>query len=239
MRPIRLELKGFTAFRDEVAIDFTDLDLFAIVGPTGSGKSSLLDAITYALYGEVARIDGRRGSIKELISQGQPRMAATLEFSAGDQHLRITRTTTAAKSGQTKVLLERSDQDGWRQAGEGADRVREANASVIRAIGLDWEGFTRAVLLPQGRFAEFLVGDASKRRDLLTELLGLSLFERLRKRAGELKTQSSYQADAKDELLAGEYANVDEAAAKVAAEAARDAVAREQALSGATGRPGR
>ncbi|MEX2274201.1 MAG: SMC family ATPase [Actinomycetota bacterium] len=236
MRPIRLELKGFTSFRDEAAIDFTDLDLFAIVGPTGSGKSSLLDAITYALYGEVARIDGRRGSIKEMVSQGQPRMAATLEFSTGEDRLRITRTTSAAKSGQTKVLLERFDGEDWRQAGEGADRVREANAAVISAIGLDWEGFTRAVLLPQGRFAEFLVGDASKRRDLLTELLGLGLFERLRKRAGELKTQASYQADAKEDLLAGEYADVGEDAARIAADAARAAAAREAALSDALGR---
>ena len=55
MRPLRLELKGFTAFRDGAELDFTQLDVFAISGPTGSGKSSLLDAVTYALYGRVER----------------------------------------------------------------------------------------------------------------------------------------------------------------------------------------
>jgi exonuclease SbcC len=77
VRPLRLEVKGFTSFRGAQAIDFTDLDLFAIVGPTGSGKSSLLDAITYALFGEVDRV-GR--AVSQLVSQGQPRLAVALEF---------------------------------------------------------------------------------------------------------------------------------------------------------------
>jgi len=55
MRPVRLEMKGFTAFRDTQTIEFADLDLFAISGPTGSGKTSILDAITYALYGWIER----------------------------------------------------------------------------------------------------------------------------------------------------------------------------------------
>ena len=58
MRPVRLKLKGFTSFREEQDVDFQTLDLFAIAGPTGAGKSSLLDAMTYALYGWVERVHG-------------------------------------------------------------------------------------------------------------------------------------------------------------------------------------
>ena len=72
MRPVRLEVKGFTAYRESQVLDFEDLDLFAITGPTGSGKSSLLDAVTYALYGRAPRIGNRAGL---LIAQGQPRLA--------------------------------------------------------------------------------------------------------------------------------------------------------------------
>src|SRR5438045_8248634 len=119
MRPLRLELKGFTAFRDPAAIDFTALDVFAISGPTGSGKSSLLDAMTYALYGRVERVGDRVG---QLISQGQPRMAVTLEFEVGHDRYQLTRATPAR--GGTRIQLMRQDQDGeWRQAGEGSDRV--------------------------------------------------------------------------------------------------------------------
>src|ERR671936_2932082 len=113
MRPLRLELKGFTAFREPATIDFTDLDVFAISGPTGSGKSSLLDAMTYALYGQVERVGHHVG---QLISQGQPRMAVTLEFEVGHDRYRLTRSTPA--KGATKILLEKRDGDeSWKQAG--------------------------------------------------------------------------------------------------------------------------
>src|SRR6266542_2872469 len=100
MRPLRLEVKGFTAFRDPVEIDFTELDVFAIAGQTGSGKSSLLDAMTYALYGRVERVGDR---VSQLVSQGQPRMAVKLEFAVGPDRYRVTR-STPAKTGPTKIL---------------------------------------------------------------------------------------------------------------------------------------
>ena len=171
MRPVRLELKGFTSFRDDQAIDFDGLDLFAIAGPTGSGKSSILDAITYALYGYVDRV-GKQ--VAQLVSQGQPRMAVMLQFGVGKDRYRVARSTPA--HGASKILLERWQDGEWRQAGEGADRVREADAMIKQAVGLDYDAFTRSVLLPQGKFAEFLVGDAKDRRNILTELLGLELF---------------------------------------------------------------
>src|SRR5437660_11842961 len=108
MRPLRLELKGFTAFREPAAIEFTDLDVFAIAGPTGSGKSSLLDAMTYALYGRVERVGDR---VSQLISQGQPRMAVTLEFEVGRDRYRVTRTTPA--KGATQILPDRRSDGQW------------------------------------------------------------------------------------------------------------------------------
>ena len=68
MRPISLEMEGFTSFRQRVTIDFTKFDLFAITGPTGAGKTSIIDAMIYALYGCTPRIGNK--SIKDLISQG-------------------------------------------------------------------------------------------------------------------------------------------------------------------------
>ncbi|MEW6059005.1 MAG: SMC family ATPase [Actinomycetota bacterium] len=225
MRPIRLELKGFTAFRDPQSVDFADLDLFAVSGPTGSGKSSILDAMTYALYGYVERV-GRQCS--QLISQGQPRMAVTFEFAVGDRRFRVARSTPA--KGPTRILLERWE-DGWRQAGEGADRVRDADAMIRDAVGLDYEAFTRSVLLPQGRFAEFLVGDAKDRRDILTELLGLELFERLARTAGEMKRTAAAEAEAGEHLLQTEYAGVTADVVEGAEMTAEEAAAREEALA--------
>jgi exonuclease SbcC len=106
MRPARLELKGFTAYREVQVLDFEQLDLFAITGPTGSGKSSLLDAMTYALFGKVARV-GVQAS--QLIAQGLPRLSVLFDFdvdggdtgSAGPPGARERRARSASNGGGT------------------------------------------------------------------------------------------------------------------------------------------
>jgi DNA repair protein SbcC/Rad50 len=218
MRPIRLGLRGFTAFRDEQSIDFTALDLFAISGPTGSGKTSILDAMTYALFGHIDRVGRQAG---QFISQGQPRLSVTLEFAVGEERYRVARSTPAR--GQTRILLEAWNGAEWVQAGEGADRVRDVDEAIRRAIGLDYDAFTRTVLLPQGKFAEFLVGEARTRREILTELLGLDLFERLARRAGELKRAAALEADTRAQLLEREYAGVTPDAVAEAERVAKEA----------------
>ena len=204
MRPVRLEIKGFTAFRERRSIDFDGLDLFAITGPTGSGKSSILDALTFVLYGRAERVgDG----VRQLVSQGAPRAAVVLEFEADGGRYRVARSVTA--DAKTKILVERSDtstESGWRQAGDGADRVREADATLEKLVGLDYAGFTRAVLLPQGRFAEFLAGDAKTRRKILADLLDLGLFERVAAKSGELARTLGGEVTARVGILEAEYA---------------------------------
>src|ERR1700684_3870736 len=108
MRPTRLEVEGFTSFRQGVALDFSTLDLFVITGPTGAGKSSLIDAIIYALYGRTPRIGDKAGS--DLISQGAERMRVLLEFKAGKKAYRLFR--TLKRGGSAKLQLEVQDSKG-------------------------------------------------------------------------------------------------------------------------------
>src|SRR5947209_3008332 len=204
MRPLKLKLKGFTSFRDEQELDFRNLDVFAVTGPTGAGKSSLLDAMTYALYGEVDRV-GRECS--QLVSHGATRMAVTLDFAVDSNQYRITR-TTPARTGPTKVLLERIVDGEARSYGEGADRVRECAEHIKRLIGLDYVAFTRSVLLPQGKFAEFMAGKPEDRRAIMSELLGLGLFKRMAQRAGRLAAESESLGKMKRDLLQSEYGDV-------------------------------
>ena len=225
MRPVRLEIRGFTAFREPQVVDFDGLDLFAITGPTGSGKSSILDALTFVLYGRAERVgDG----VRQLVSQGAPRAAVVLEFEADGGRYRVARSVTA--DAKTKILVERSDtstESGWRQAGDGADRVREADATLEKLVGLDYAGFTRAVLLPQGRFAEFLAGDAKTRRKILADLLDLGLFERVAAKAGELARTLGGEVTARVGILEAEYAE----ATADGLEAARQEHAAAEALA--------
>jgi exonuclease SbcC len=218
VRPVRLELKGFTAYRDAQVLPFEHLDLFAVTGPTGSGKSSLLDAMTYALFGKVARV-GVQAS--HLIAQGQPRLSVMFDFDVDGGRYRVTR-TTGRRAAQTTVRLERCDAGEWVSFGEGADRVREATAMIKDLIGLDFRAFTRSVLLPQGQFQEFLVGDPKDRRAILTELLDLRLFERMAAKAGERAREARGAAKAKEEVLAGPLATIDRDAVRQAKKRAKD-----------------
>ena len=88
MRPSRLSLEGFACFKERQEIDFSSLELFAIAGPTGAGKSSILDAMIFALYGKVPRVSKH---YTEVISLGRDRISVMLEFRHGGQTYRVVR----------------------------------------------------------------------------------------------------------------------------------------------------
>jgi DNA repair protein SbcC/Rad50 len=186
VRPSRLELQGFTSFRQRCEVSFSSLDLFAITGPTGAGKSSLLDAMTYALYGCTTRL-GKSGN--ELVSQGSVAMHVILEFRAGKDVYQVYR---GIKSGTTKGRLEQRGADGaWTPV---TSSLRQLQDEIERIVGLDFEGFTKAVILPQGKFDELLRGDAAKRKQVLSELLNLGIYKRMMQRANEQARDLNNQA---------------------------------------------
>ena len=110
MRPVSITAEGFTAFRDAVTVDFTGADFFALVGPTGSGKSSVLDAICFALYGIVPRYDDDR-LVAPSITQGAER-------GAGEPHVRARRIAVRRDADRA------AHEDRWRDDEGGAARVR-------------------------------------------------------------------------------------------------------------------
>ncbi len=190
MRPLRLELQGFTCFRDFTVIDFSNLELFAIVGQTGAGKSSILDALTFALFEQTPRLGSKPA--KELISQGSQGMSLALEFEASDgRKYRVARTYSSKSS---EVRFERFEAEKWVTAVEQIKKKEVAEA-IERVVGLDFEGFTRAVLLPQGEFDRFLRGEPKQRRDLLKNLIGLERIEMMQKRSGELAREAKTKSE--------------------------------------------
>src|SRR5215469_16924090 len=100
MRPLRLDLHGFTVFREPTTVDFTDADFFALVGPTGAGKSTILDAICFALYGTVPRWDDRR-SIENALAPSAAEARVRLVFQAGGA--RFVATRVVRRDGKGKV----------------------------------------------------------------------------------------------------------------------------------------
>jgi exonuclease SbcC len=173
MRPSRIELEGFTAFRDRTVVDLAGVDLFALCGPTGSGKSSVIDAITFALYGSVPRLDV--GSVAPVISQNGLEARVRLDFTVGDDAFVAVRVVRATKSGAStkEARLETAAGDVL------AADAKGMTVAVSDLLGLDFRQFTTCVSLPQGDFARFLHAEPRHRQDLLVRLLDLGLFERV------------------------------------------------------------
>jgi len=189
MRPLRLLLDGFGSYREPADVDFSGVEFFALVGPTGSGKSTVIDGLCFALYGTVPRW-GKENVIAQALAPAANACRVCLVFEAAGQRYGVVRALTRDKKGlvHTKeARLERLDSQLPGSAplpdllaatvealAEGPDEVK---SKVQEILGLTYEHFTQSVLLPQGRFSEFLHAKPADRQGLLVELLAYGVYE--------------------------------------------------------------
>jgi len=218
MRPVELEMVGFSAFRDRVVVDFRDVDFFALVGPTGAGKSSVIDAICFALYGAVPRYGDRR-LVAPAITQGATEARIRFTFAVDDHELSAVRVVRRTASGAT-TREARLERNGTEVLAGSAD---ELTAEVERLLGLPFEHFTRCVVLPQGEFARFLHDKPRDRQQLLVQLLDLGIYDTMRAEARARAERAGGERLQLESRLAGELATA-------TPEAAKAATARLQAL---------
>ena len=188
MRLHTLELRAFGPYATGQRIDFDRLaasGLFLLEGPTGAGKSTILDAITFALYGGLAGEESGEDRLRSHFADPAAEPSVMLEFSLHGTRYRVTRApehrrpkkrgeglTTVASS----VHLERMEAGIWRSL---TSNKAEAGEIVTEAVGLSREQFTQVMLLPQGEFARFLRARDDDRRELLTKLFGTQLYDRV------------------------------------------------------------
>ena len=173
MRPLHLTIEGLRSFRTppgqdggaaprEPTIDFTGRDHIAIVGDTGAGKSSILEAITYALYGQTT-FTARAN--QELMNDTSTHLRVVLRFRVSGETWEVTRTLRRGGQrdvGQVRALLRRVGDDD--ATIEQVEQVRRVNERIENLLGLDSDAFLRTVVLPQGRFARLLVEDEPRDR---------------------------------------------------------------------------
>lgn len=219
MRPKLLEIEGLQSFTEAQTIDFDTLGesgLFGIFGPTGSGKSTILDAITFALYGRVKRAEGgTQGIINSRC--GKARVAFTFELSRNGTRTsyRVERTYQRKKNTpnacEPKVVrLIELTADGDIPL---CDKATEVSSKIRELLGLNSEDFTRAVVIPQNSFQEFLLLNNSERRGMLERIFYLEEYGRqltdkiarkiagLKSRIDVLTGELSGYADASPEAL--------------------------------------
>lgn len=234
MKPIRLTLAGLQSYREKQEIDFEQLcegGVFGIFGPTGSGKSSILDAMTLALYGKVERAaKGTQG----ILNQEENTLAVSFTFeldgAGGAMRYRVER--GFKRTGGVSATCHLCRLIEIRPEGEVvlADKLTDVNRAIEERLGLTMDDFTRAVVLPQGKFAEFLSLAGKDRRQMLQRLFGLErygdrLMQRLNARVQTAETELA-------ETLAEQQGLGDASAeARAAAAAAREAAEKAAAAS--------
>ncbi len=177
MRPRELTLRGFRSYADEETFEWQGRGLVGIVGPIGSGKSSLLDAIAFALYGRTPRIESGQ---KSLINQRRDAMQVALTFEVGETQWKAVR--ALRRTGSAAHALYRIE-DGVDVVV--ADRAREMGEQIEALLGLDFDAFRRSVLLAQNQFADFLEATGTARNQVLKGVFGFDRLDSMRAVAKE------------------------------------------------------
>ncbi|MBI4760660.1 MAG: AAA family ATPase [Chloroflexota bacterium] len=187
MIPLQLRIAGFLSYRDPVELDFSPIALACISGHNGAGKSSLLDAITWCLFGEA------RGKSSEVINLNQEVKAAevTLTFQHEGSTYRVQRTLPRNKS--TVLEFQIRGEDGWRPLTE--KTTRDTQARIEQTLRLDYETFVNASFFLQGKADQFTQQNAAKRKEVLSSILGLEAWEEYKNRAAERRRDLEREVD--------------------------------------------
>jgi len=231
MRPVLLEMAGFASFREPTTVDFRDAEYFALVGPTGSGKSTVIDALTFALYGSVPRWDDRR-TVALALAPTVGRGTVRLVFDVGGARFVVARELRRATSGAVSVRSARLERlrsaEGTGSVDEETDPLADGAGAVTKAVeellGLPFGDFCTCVVLPQGEFAEFLHTEPRKRQEKLVRILGLGVYDQIARDANTEAAAARQRVDVLAEQLIA-YADATPEAEQVAAARVTELVA--------------
>ncbi len=187
MIPLHIRISGFLSYHDAVELDFTNIDLACISGHNGAGKSSLLDAITWSLFGEA------RGKSSDIINLRQDVKAAevALTFQHEDNTYRVQRTLPRNKN--TILEFQVRTQSGWKPLTE--KTTRETQTRIEQTLRLDFDTFVNASFFLQGRADQFTQQNATRRKEVLSNILGLEMWEDYKNKTAEKRKALEHAVD--------------------------------------------
>ena len=188
MKPISLTIEAFGPYRDSVTLDFSELQnhsMFLISGPTGAGKTSILDAMVYALYGEPSGEVRKIDAIRSDFAEPERMTRVDFSFAIGDTQYRIERLpkqmvakkrgTGMREQNASATVYEMKDGE-WKVIATSAAAIRD---TIQHIIGFRKDQFLQVVLLPQGEFRKLLVASTNEREELLHTLFRTDLYRKL------------------------------------------------------------
>ena len=232
MIPVRLTIRDFLSYQDPEPIDFTHFDVACLSGENGAGKSSILDAMTWSLFGAARGCEGGQNQDR-LIRDTAEETFVDFEFVLNDTPHRVIR--KRARGGRSELRFLVADGDGWTNVAD--ESVRETQAAISATLRMDYRTFTASAFFVQGRADDFLARmDPEERKEVFARLLDLGAYKRLEEAARTkardaeaLRRQSAQRA----EELSGALREAESTAAALAAAEARAEDARARCDEGA------
>ena len=222
MIPLKLQIKNFLSYGPTLqTIDFGTFPLICLSGKNGHGKSALLDAITWALWGQARKISGVAKADNLLLRLGQTQMLVIFDFSFNGATYRIRR-EYAKTFGKSYAAVDFGMIDSATQhyIPLSDKTIRDTQAQIEKTIGLDFESFVNSAFLRQGQANEFSKKSPKERKEILSSILGLNHYEKMRKLASEKVKQATLSMQllqARKEKIHHELQKHDEIAVKIAA----------------------
>lgn len=193
MIPIKLQLKNFLSYGSTLqVVDFTPYHLICLSGKNGHGKSALLDAITWAIWGQARKISGVAKPDAHLLRLGQSQMLVIFDFEFNRQHYRIRR-EYAITYGKHYASLDFGIVKDDKMVALTHKTIRETQATIETTLGLDFDAFINSAFLRQGQSNEFSKKSPKERKDVLGTILGLNHYEIIRKKAVDKVKQANLE----------------------------------------------
>ena len=222
MRIRRLEMVGIGPFTQRQVIDFTAFDesgLFLLEGPTGSGKSTIIDALTFALYGDVARQkDASKDRLRSNRLEDGQRSEVDLVFEVRSGLYRVARTPAYTPAGRktqrnskatlVRVVEDPSAEAGVRTVEDIASGPSKVGPEITRIVGLDKEQFLQTIVLPQGKFARFLTATSDERERILRDIFDTRVYVAFQERLAEAAASSRAALAERERAATGAMARV-------------------------------
>jgi exonuclease SbcC len=198
MIPVKLSLRNFMPYRDNVPpLYFDGIHTACISGDNGNGKSALIDAMTWALWGKT-----RAKSDDDLIHQGQDEMEVEFDFTVGEQLYRIIRKHARPKRGRAgKSLLDFQIASNSSFKSISADSISQTQQKIISILHMDYATFINSAFLRQGHADEFTNQPPTKRKEVLGNILGLAFYDELEQRAKELVKEQEAESSQLESAL--------------------------------------
>src|SRR2546421_1789977 len=193
MVPTRLTLRNFMSYGDErTVLELAGMHVACLSGDNGNGKSALLDAMTYALWGKTRASGSQASSEDDLVRLGADDMEVELEFRLGEDSYRAVRKRSRARrTGDWQLHLFDSGGE-WRPVG--GSGVRETEKHLARLLRMEHETFLNSAYIRQGHADEFTCQKADKRKSILAEILDLGRYDRLEQMARDRKNECDLAA---------------------------------------------